>query len=150
VKPEFCDLVKGGANIVVAGTAFGCGSSRETAPWCLLGAGVKAVIARDFAFIYARNQVNNGLLGICMDDDRFYKLATEGAVLSIDVERRTISCDNETFPFTLDPIEEQLLAGGGLVKVYEQFGPGLFQRLQNLSAQSKVRVGNSVGGKLEW
>ena len=111
---------------------------------------MKAVIARDFAFIYARNQVNNGLLGICMDDDRFYKLATEGAVLSIDVERRTISCDNETFPFTLDPIEEQLLAGGGLVKVYEQFGPGLFQRLQNLSAQSKVRVGNSVGGKLEW
>jgi homoaconitate hydratase len=142
--------VKGGANIVVAGTAFGCGSSRETAPWCLLGAGVKAVIARDFAFIYARNQVNNGLLGICMDDERFYKLATEGAVISIDVEHRTIRCDNETFPFTLDPIEEQLLAGGGLVKVYEQFGPGLFQRLQNLSAQSKVRVGNSVGGKLEW
>ena len=150
MKPEFCDLVKGGANIVVAGTAFGCGSSRETAPWCLLGAGVRAVIARDFAFIYARNQVNNGLLGICMDDDRFYNLATEGAVVGIDVEHRTISCDNETFPFTLDPIEEQLLAGGGLVKVYEKFGPVLFQRLQNLSAQSKVRVGNSVGGKLEW
>ena len=135
---------------MVAGTAFGCGSSRETAPWCLLGAGVKAVIARSFAFIYARNQVNNGLLGICLDDDRFYELASEGVTVSIDVEHRTIHCNNETFLFTVDPVEEQLLTGGGLVKVYEQFGPGLFQRLQNLTARSKGRVGNSVGGKLDW
>jgi len=57
------------------------------------------MIARGF-FIYVRNQVNN------VDDDGFYELAVEGEMVNIDVQQRTISCNNQMFPFALDPIEE--------------------------------------------
>jgi homoaconitate hydratase len=110
---------------------------------------VKAVIARSFAFIYSRNQVNNGLIGITLHDNRFYELAVEGASVSIAVEQRKIICGEEEFPFTLEPIEEQLLAGGGLVKVYEQFGPSLFQRLERLTTQTTKQVHTNSGGKME-
>jgi len=72
----------------VGGKGFGCGSSREEAPRALKGCGVQAVIARSFAFIYSRNQANMALLGIVMDDDRFYELAKEGTQLIIDVPKR--------------------------------------------------------------
>jgi homoaconitate hydratase len=58
VKPDFVQKVKEGYNIVVGGSGFGSGSSREEAPRALKGAGVKVVIAKNFAYIYSRNQVN--------------------------------------------------------------------------------------------
>jgi homoaconitate hydratase len=57
VKPDFVQKVKEGYNIVVGGTGFGSGSSREEAPRALKGAGVKVVIAKSYAYIYSRNQV---------------------------------------------------------------------------------------------
>lgn len=89
-------------------------------------------------------------MGITIDDDKFYELTVEGASVSIDVENRKVICEGQEFPFTLDPIEEQLLAGGGLVKVYEQFGPSLFQRLQKLTIKSTEETSGNGGGKLEW
>ena len=58
VKPDFVQKVKEGYNIVVGGSGFGSGSSREEAPRALKGAGVKVVIAKSYAYIYSRNQVN--------------------------------------------------------------------------------------------
>jgi aconitase A len=57
VKPDFVQKVKEGYNIVVGGSGFGSGSSREEAPRALKGAGIKAVIAKSYAYIYSRNQV---------------------------------------------------------------------------------------------
>jgi homoaconitate hydratase len=151
VKPEFYDLAQQGANIVVAGLAFGSGSSREQAPKCLLQAGIQAVIARSFAFIYGRNQVNNGLLGICLDEDKFYEIAQEGEAVTIDMELRTITCGGHDFKFLLDPIEEQLLSGGGLLSVYEKYGQSLFRRLQSLtSSKGRIGIPENPVSQIEW
>ncbi|KAG0058081.1 hypothetical protein BGZ89_001573 [Linnemannia elongata] len=127
VKPEFRDLVKQGFDIVVGGSGFGSGSSREEAPRALLGAGVKAVIAKSYAFIYARNQPNMSLLGITLDDEAFYKDAQEGAEVAIDVKDRKIHCNGKEYPFGLSLMEERLLAGGGVTEMYKTYGKQLFR-----------------------
>lgn len=149
-RPEFYQRAQSGFNILVAGNAFGTGSSREPAPKCLIQAGIQAVIAKSFAFIYARNQVNNGLLGITLDDDEFYELAQEGASVEIDLSGRKIMCAGQTFHFKLDPIEEQLLSAGGLLQIYEKFGPSLFRRLQLFSVDATKPVTSNGNSKMEW
>jgi homoaconitate hydratase len=156
-KPTFYSLAQSGATIVVAENAFGTGSSREQAPKALRAAGIKAVIAKSYAFIYARNQANNGLLGIKLEDERFYELAQEDVELEIDVGNRVVRCCGETFGFMLDPIEEKLLAAGGLLKVYNLYGTRLFEKLQEAAVNSdKTKsAGNSMlqekaDSKLEW
>jgi len=129
-RPEFYDRAQNGATIIVAGNMFGSGSSREQAPIVLQSAGIQAVIARSFAFIYDRNQANNGLLGIRMSDDEFYDLAQEGASITLDLDCKTLVCESKTFKFTLDPIEEALLRAGGLLNVYKRYGTSLFRQLQ--------------------
>ncbi|KAI1325847.1 aconitase iron-sulfur domain-containing protein [Xylariaceae sp. FL0255] len=82
--PDFWRRVnEHGHNIVVAGKAFGCGSSRDVAVTALQGAGVRCVIARSFAFIYGRNQPNLGLLGFEMNDSRFWDLIADGQDIRI-------------------------------------------------------------------
>ncbi|KAJ1909902.1 hypothetical protein IWQ60_010929 [Tieghemiomyces parasiticus] len=127
VRPEFRERVKEGRSIIVADEGFGSGSSREEAPRALRAAGVKAVIAKSFAFIYARNQPNMSLLGIVMKDPKFYELASEDAELSIDVPRRVVSVAGQEFPFTLSLMEERLLAGGGVTAMYDKYGSRLFR-----------------------
>lgn len=127
VAPEFRQKVKDGQNIVVAGIGFGSGSSREEAVRALKGIGVQAVIAKSFAFIYARNQPNMGLLGIRMTNPRFHELATENADISIDVPGRTVTVANETFPFSLSEVEERLLLGGGVIELYKKHNKKLFR-----------------------
>ena len=111
-RPEFYDKCQAGSNIVVAGKCFGSGSSREQPPIVLQSAGVQCIIARSYAFIYGRNQANNGLLGIRLNDDEFYELAQEGVETTVDMEGKVIICEGKQFPFGLDPIEEALLKGG--------------------------------------
>ncbi|KAF9362531.1 hypothetical protein BGX34_005980 [Mortierella sp. NVP85] len=127
VKPEFRDLVKQGFDIVVGGIGFGSGSSREEAPRALRGAGVKAVIAKSYAFIYARNQPNMSLLGITIEEESFYQHAQEGAEVSIDVKERKVHCGGQTYPFGLSLMEERLLAGGGVTEMYKTYGKKLFR-----------------------
>lgn len=146
-RPEFYDRSQAGATIVVGEKSFGCGSSREVAPRALIWAGIKAVIAKSFAFIYQRNQVNNGLLGIKIQDEEFYQLAQEGAEITIDVENRQIHIGGKTFPFVLDAIQQQLLAEGGLISTYEKYGPELFSMLQSLAEQSKKQ---KTKASTEW
>jgi 3-isopropylmalate dehydratase small subunit len=127
--PEFRQLVKDGQNIVVGGVGFGCGSSRDVAVNALLGAGIQCVIAKSFAFIYARNQPNIGLLGITITDEEFYAVAKQGVDITIDVGRSRVKCGGQTFPFQLSDMEKQLIAAGGLTEAFKKFGKQLFSTL---------------------
>ena len=106
------------ARILVAGDNFGCGSSREHAPWALLDFGIRAVIAPSFADIFYNNCFKNGLLPIALPQevvDRLMADAEKGAnaVLSIDLESQTISRpDGEIVHFDLDPFRKHCLLNG--------------------------------------
>eukprot|EP00164_Ancoracysta_twista_P004462 GFYU01006019.1.p1 GENE.GFYU01006019.1~~GFYU01006019.1.p1 ORF type:complete len:837 (-),score=296.81 GFYU01006019.1:127-2313(-) len=147
VKPEFRQLVQDGFNIVVAGLGFGSGSSREEAPRALLGCGVKAVIAKSFAFIYARNQPNMALLGITITDEAFYERAGDGATITVDVPRRVVVADGKEFPFQLSIVEERLLAGGGVTNMFNKYKQNLFRVAM---ATPKADKGGCGDGEMSW
>jgi len=106
------------AQIIVAGDNFGCGSSREHAPWALLDFGISCVIAPSFADIFYNNCFKNGLLPIVLPQetvDRLMEDARKGAnsVLTIDLDKQTISRpDGEVVPFEIDPFRRQCLLEG--------------------------------------
>jgi homoaconitate hydratase len=149
-NPDFRDKVTNGQSIVVAGHGFGCGSSREQAVTCLKGAGVQAVIARSFGYIFSRNYQNFSLLGIPLQDDRFYELATENAEITINMKGRTIEVGGETFRFNMSLFEERLLAGGGIMPLYKKYGNRLFrvavQEPQDEGASSSCGSGGGASG----
>ena len=138
--PEFRQLVKDGQNIIVGGVGFGCGSSRDVAVNALLGAGVRCVIAKSFAFIYARNQPNIGLLGITITEEAFYAAAAQGTDITVDVGRSRILCGGQTFAFQMSDMERQLIAAGGLTEAFKKFGKRLFFTL--------CRPSHGSGGKV--
>lgn len=81
-----------GCSILVAGRNFGCGSSREHAPWALLDHGFKAVISSEIADIFRSNSLKNGLLPVVVDNETLaWLLANPGAELSIDVDTSTLT-----------------------------------------------------------
>jgi 3-isopropylmalate dehydratase small subunit len=125
--PNFRQRVKDGYNIVVAGHAFGCGSSRENAVSALLGVGVICVISKSFAFIYGRNQPNLGLLGITITDPTFYEAAKEEVDMEIDLATRKVKVGNEEWGFVLSQMEKELIKAGGITQAFEKFGKGLFE-----------------------
>ncbi|KIW26158.1 uncharacterized protein PV07_09275 [Cladophialophora immunda] len=127
--PEFRQLVKDGLNVIVAGESFGCGSSREAAVTCLLGAGIHCVIAKSFSFIYARNQPNLGLLGFTITDKDFHELAQQGAEININLSAREVMIQGKRFPFKLSEMEKQLIAVGGITSAFQEFGKRLFERM---------------------
>ena len=84
-----------GASILVAGKNFGCGSSREHAPWALGEFGFRAILAPSFADIFANNCFKNGMLPITLTDSQIEEImsrarAHEGYELTVDLERQTI------------------------------------------------------------
>ncbi|MBL4618494.1 MAG: 3-isopropylmalate dehydratase small subunit [Marinicaulis sp.] len=82
---------QGGYSILVAGRNFGCGSSREHAPWALLDLGVKAVISCDIADIFKSNALKNELLPIVVDDKTHRRLLkSPGIEVTIDLESQTV------------------------------------------------------------
>ncbi|KAK4946094.1 hypothetical protein LTR10_014896 [Elasticomyces elasticus] len=127
--PDFRGMVRDGLNIVVGGKGFGCGSSRDVAVNALLGAGVKCVIAKSFAFIYARNQPNIGLLGIIIEEEEFHHLATQGKAISIDLSSCQVRCGGRSFCFQLSTMEKSLIAAGGLTEAFRRFGTQVFDAL---------------------
>ena len=106
------------ARILVAGDNFGCGSSREHAPWALLQYGFQAVIAPSFADIFDTNSFKNGLLLIRLDAkivDRLIKevVATPGYRLAVDLESQSVTTpDGETLKFEIDPARKHSLLNG--------------------------------------
>jgi len=81
-----------GSQILVAGRNFGCGSSREHAPWALLDFGFRAVISTEIADIFRNNSLKNGLLPVIVDEQTHaWLLANAGAKIRIDLETNTLS-----------------------------------------------------------
>jgi 3-isopropylmalate/(R)-2-methylmalate dehydratase small subunit len=100
--------------ILVAGNNFGCGSSREHAPWALLDYGFEAVISTEIADIFRNNSLKNGLLSIVVDDvTHRWLLENPGVELSIDVEAKTLSLpDGSVVDFPLDGFSRYCLLEG--------------------------------------
>jgi 3-isopropylmalate/(R)-2-methylmalate dehydratase small subunit len=103
-----------GCRILVAGRNFGCGSSREHAPWALLDCGFQAVISTEIADIFRNNSLKNGLLPIIVDEDTSrWLIANPGAELSIDVAASTLSLPNGTVArFPLEAFARYCLLNG--------------------------------------
>lgn len=106
------------ASILVAGANFGCGSSREHAPWALQQYGFKAVIAPSFADIFRNNCYKNGLLPIALPDDVTADLmeqieAQEGYRLMVDLEaQQVVQPDGTVHPFEIGDFEKYCLLNG--------------------------------------
>jgi 3-isopropylmalate/(R)-2-methylmalate dehydratase small subunit len=108
-----------GASILLARRNFGCGSSREHAPWALLDSGFRCVIAPSFADIFFNNCFKNGLLPVVLAEaevDRlFYDCAAfEGFRLAVDLERQTVATSDgaQVFRFEIDPFRKHCLLNG--------------------------------------
>ena len=100
--------------VLVAGSNFGCGSSREHAPWALLDFGFRAVISSRFADIFRSNSLKNGLLPITVDDAVVqFLLGHPDHAVRIDISRRTLSVEGYgEFEFPLDPFSAYCLTRG--------------------------------------
>ncbi len=147
VDPEFRARVAGGATVIVAGKGFGCGSSREQAVTALQGAGVKAVVARSFSYIFLRNYLSLSLVGIQLTDERFYAAAAApGAVVTVSMRARTVSVGGEAFPFKMSLFEERLLAGGGILPLYKKYGNRLFRVAVEASDDGVDAAEGGAGG----
>lgn len=103
-----------GCRILVAGNNFGCGSSREHAPWALLDYGFEAVISTEIADIFRNNSLKNGLVAVVIDTDTHdWLLDNPGANLVIDVESTTLTLpDGRVVPFHLDGFSRYCLVAG--------------------------------------
>ena len=103
-----------GAQILVAGRNFGCGSSREHAPWALLDLGLRAVISSQIADIFRSNALKNGLLPVVLDEAIVDELlAQPGIELAIDIATRTAALpDGRRFEFPLDAFAQTCLLEG--------------------------------------
>jgi aconitate hydratase/homoaconitate hydratase len=129
-RPDFAEKVHAGANIVVAGEGWGSGSSREQAVWALQGAGVRAVLAKSFAFIHKRNLVNEALPYLVVADEAFYALANDGAEVEIDLATGKVRVAGKEFAArAASPIVQALQREGGLVPAIQHHGKEVFQRL---------------------
>lgn len=119
-KPDFVlnQPAAQGAQILFAGFNFGCGSSREHAPWALTGFGFRAVVAGSFADIFRNNSLKNGLLPVELspEDHRLfsdYLIEVPSASLSIDLASQTISLpDGQTACFPIDAFSKTCLLKG--------------------------------------
>jgi 3-isopropylmalate/(R)-2-methylmalate dehydratase small subunit len=106
------------ATILVAGENFGCGSSREHAPWALMDFGIRCIIAPDFADIFYNNCFQNGILPIKLpqaDVDKLMDDASRGsnATLTIDLEKQEIrGPDGGVIKFDIDPFRKHCLLNG--------------------------------------
>ena len=106
------------AEILIAFENFGCGSSREHAPWALLDFGIRCVIAPDFADIFHNNCFKNGILPVRLPREICEKLMDDArlganARLTVDLERQVVvRPSGEEIPFEVDPLRKHLLLNG--------------------------------------
>lgn len=106
-----------GAQILLAGDNFGCGSSREHAPWALTGFGFRAVVSTSFADIFRNNALKNGLLPIVVDAETHkmlfdYVEEVPSAEFTVDLEAQTLSFPNGSVSFPIDPFSRACLLNG--------------------------------------
>jgi 3-isopropylmalate/(R)-2-methylmalate dehydratase small subunit len=111
-KPAYRD-----AQILIAGANFGCGSSREHAPWALLDFGIRCLIAPSFADIFYNNCFKNGVLPLVLPQeqiDQLQDMADKGAKITVDLENQVVTAypNNMHFTFTVDPFRRHCLLNG--------------------------------------
>ncbi|KGJ02700.1 3-isopropylmalate dehydratase small subunit [Paracoccus sphaerophysae] len=112
-KPAWRD-----SQIIVAGDNFGCGSSREHAPWALLDYGIRCVISTSFADIFYNNCFKNGILPIVLPEDAVQALMRDAenganARLTVDLESQTVTgADGTAYHFEMDPHRKHCLLNG--------------------------------------
>ncbi|MEY8751736.1 3-isopropylmalate dehydratase small subunit [Alkalicoccobacillus gibsonii] len=122
-KPEAAD-----ASVLIAGNNFGCGSSREHAPWALNDYGFKIIIAPSFADIFYNNCVKNGMLPIRLTEQEVNDLLTKAEndlySLTIDLEEQTVKGEGFEASFQIDPYWKKMLLNGwdeiGLTLLHEE------------------------------
>jgi len=118
-KPDFVlnDPRYAGAGVLIAGDNFGCGSSREHAPWALLDYGIRCVIAPSFADIFYGNCFQNGLLPVALPEADVKALMEEAKggnhVFSVDLAAQTVTAPSgKSFRFEIDPSRKEKLLQG--------------------------------------
>ncbi len=103
------------AKILIAGGNFGCGSSREHAPWALLDFGIRCVIAPSYADIFFNNCFKNGILPVVLPKDQVDSLmdiAKTGGKMTVDLDKQTVSAGNHQFAFEVEPFRKHCLIHG--------------------------------------
>lgn len=106
------------AQILVAGDNFGCGSSREHAPWALVGWGFRAVVSTSFADIFQNNALKNGLLTIVIDSETHKKITNQleldpEMLMTINLSDQTLTLpDGDSTKFPMDPFSKTCLLEG--------------------------------------
>jgi 3-isopropylmalate/(R)-2-methylmalate dehydratase small subunit len=135
-----------GAEVLVAGNNFGCGSSREHAPWALMGYGFKAVISTYFADIFRNNSLKNGLLPVQVDQETYYQLVSlfdedPTTSVTIDLATQTLTLPGgQQVEFPIEPFAKHCLLNGvdqmgfliaeePAIEAYEAANPGRVQTL---------------------
>ena len=114
MDPDFHSKVKN-ANIIVTGKNFGCGSSREHAPWALLDFGIKCVISPSFADIFYNNCFKNGILPIKISEEIVLGLSDYSKrqeEIEINLEKQEISFGNKVVKFEIDEFKKKCLIDG--------------------------------------
>ncbi|KAB6716718.1 MULTISPECIES: 3-isopropylmalate dehydratase small subunit [Roseobacteraceae] len=112
-KPQYRE-----AQVIVAGDNFGCGSSREHAPWALADFGIKCIISTSFADIFYNNSFKNGILPIVMPQEVVDVLMSDAekganARMTVDLEAQTVTTsDGQEFPFEVDAFKKHCLLEG--------------------------------------
>jgi 3-isopropylmalate/(R)-2-methylmalate dehydratase small subunit len=107
-----------GRQILLVGDNFGCGSSREHAPWALTSWGIRAIFSTSFADIFRNNALKNGLLPIVVDAETHAELMSlvagePEAEYTVDLEQQVVHLpSDEDIPFTVDPFARQMLLSG--------------------------------------
>lgn len=112
IRPGFCKMIEPG-DFIVAGINFGCGSSRETAPWVIKKAGIAAVLAKSFARIFFRNSINIGLKVARLDTSAIQ----QGDRLRVNVSSGKIENLTQTAEMTMQPLPpfiKNILDAGGV------------------------------------
>lgn len=121
IDPEFHKHIGKDKFFVVAGTNFGCGSSREQAPLALKYAGCYAVLAKSFARIFYRNAFNLGLSLIECDTDKIKK----GELIEVDIEKGIVVGPEKRYVLHIKPFtkfQKRLIEVGGIVNYYKKYG----------------------------
>ena len=106
-----------GASILVTGENFGCGSSREHAPWALQDYGFRVILAPSFADIFYNNCLKNGLLAILLAAQdlhsiRDWVLRNEGAEIDVDLAKQSIYVQDKEYGFEIEPLQKENLLEG--------------------------------------
>lgn len=121
IDPEFPAKIVPGKSVIVAGSNFGMGSSREQAPLVIKEAGITAILAKSFARIFYRNSFNIGLPLIETDTDRI----AEKDLLDIDLDKGVVRDITKNLELNIAPLPafmQELLKEGGIVNYFKKYG----------------------------